>query len=282
MIPFEFDFRPRTPSAPLDRFVESIWYARGTVPYARERIAPTGSTVAVIVLGDPIVETAANGDGPPLRAETGFIIGPHVGPVINAPTGETFALGVVTTPVGCEAVFGVSPDTLRGQVKDLSHIWPDLDAVRRTLLDIATPDAMLDRLESALHQRLTPAVPGTDRCAQAVGLLESDPTRPIADIADDLGISHAHLDREFTRIVGLTPRALARLLKLRRLLSELDGRKPIDWADLAAQWGWFDQGHLIRDFKRHTGVTPTQYLSAQKAAYGDVGPDEAAGFIPEA
>lgn len=281
MIPFEFDFRPRTPAAPLSRFVESIWYARGTVPYARERIAPTGSTVAVIVLGDAIVETAANGAGTPFTAEKGFIIGPHVGPVINAPTKETFALGVVTTPVGCEAVFNIKPRTLRGQVADLRDVWPDLDALRHAFLAAKEPEAMLTQLESVVGARLAPAVPGTTRCARAVALLEADPTRPIAEIASAVGISHAHLDREFTRIVGLTPRALARLLKLRRLLQTLDGRFPVDWADLAAQWGWFDQGHLIRDFKRHTGVTPTQYIAAQQKVYGAVGPEDAAGFVPE-
>jgi len=49
---FEFDFVKRQPAAPLSRLVESLWFARGTVPYHREKIAPTGSTVAVFVLGD--------------------------------------------------------------------------------------------------------------------------------------------------------------------------------------------------------------------------------------
>lgn len=277
---FDFDFRRRAPAPPLDRFVESIWYARGTVPYARERIAPTGSTVAVVVLGDPIVETAADGAGEPFHATRGFILGPHIGPVINAPTGETFAVGVVTTPVGCEAIFGVSPRTLRGRVADLETVWPAATGLRAALCATADPDAMLDRVEAQLHADFDPAVPGIARCARAVAALEADPTRPIANIAAACDISHAHLDREFTRIVGLTPRALARLLKLRRLLAELDPTGPIDWADLAARWGWFDQGHLIRDFKRHTGVTPTRYVAAQRA-YNAENAEDGAGFVPE-
>lgn len=279
---FEFDFRPRALPAPADRFIESIWFARGTVPYARERIAPTGSVVAVIVLGDPIVSIAANGAGPPLRATRGFILGPHVGPVINAPTGETFALGIITTPIGCQAVFGVAPRTFHGQVAALETVWPELDALRDACLAAPDPEAMLDELQAAIARRLDPTVPGIERCARAVALLDADPTRSVADVAAACGISHGYLDREFTRVVGLTPRALARLLKLRRLLTALDVRTPVDWADLAARWGWFDQGHFIRDFKRHTGVTPTQYVASQRAVYGEVGPDAAAGFVPEA
>ena len=60
---FAFDFRPRFPTGDLGRAVEQVWYARGTVPYARERIAPTGSTVVVLVLGPPIRETPDDGGG---------------------------------------------------------------------------------------------------------------------------------------------------------------------------------------------------------------------------
>jgi AraC-like DNA-binding protein len=53
----------------------------------------------------------------------------------------------------------------------------------------------------------------------------------------------------------------------------------VAWVDLAAELGWFDQAHLIRDFKRHTGVTPSEYQAAQREMYT---PDEAEpGFVPE-
>ncbi len=65
-------------------------------------------------------------------------------------------------------------------------------------------------------------VPGLERCERAVALLTEDPVRPIGDIAATLGVSHGHLDREFTRIVGLSPRRLARLLRVDRLLEAID------------------------------------------------------------
>ena len=44
-----FRFTERRPSGRLGRYVESVWHARGQIPYTREKIAPTGSTVAGIV-----------------------------------------------------------------------------------------------------------------------------------------------------------------------------------------------------------------------------------------
>jgi hypothetical protein len=44
----------RPPPASLERYVDAIWFARGWISYRSERIAPTGSTVAIVGLGSPI------------------------------------------------------------------------------------------------------------------------------------------------------------------------------------------------------------------------------------
>ncbi|WP_370326775.1 helix-turn-helix domain-containing protein [Euzebya sp.] len=288
-IAFAFDWLTREPTPPVSRVVESIWYARGTVPYARERIAPTGSTVAVLVLGDPIVETPDDGTGVPLVADRGFLIGPHTRPVVNAPTGETFAVGIVTTPVGCEAVFGVAPAAIRWRVVDLEATWPAATALRRQVLAADGPEAMLDVVTQALARTAAPTLAtmprgarvALGRCEDAVALVEADPTTPIRDVAAALGVTHSQLDRDFARVVGLSPRALARLLRVRRLLEALDVRTEVPWRDLAADLGWVDQSHLIRDFVRHTGVTPTAYLAAQRRWLAPAVAGDGAGFVPE-
>jgi AraC-like DNA-binding protein len=247
--------------------------------YRRERITPTGSTVAVLVLGSPIVQTPRNGTGQPFMAERGWLAGPHDGPVINAPTAETDAVGIVTSPIGCRALFGVDPAPLRGRVVDLLDVWPPAAALRDELALTDSPTARLDLAEATLQAGLDPNVRDWRRCARAVDALQTDPMRPIAAIADELDITHAHLDREFTRLVGLTPRSLARIQRLRGLLASIDITARVNWTDVAVRWGWFDQSHFIRDFKRHTGVTPSVYLRAARtaAAVGQYG----AGFVAE-
>src|SRR5687767_11748178 len=143
----DFEFTERRPAGRLGRYVASVWHARGQIPYAREKIAPTGSTVAGIVLGPPIRQTPAA--GPPFVATTGFLIGPHDRPLVNEPTGRTDCVGVVTTPIGCRAVFGVPPATLRGRVVDLLAAWPAGRLLRDDLLT-AEPDTVLDRTEAVL------------------------------------------------------------------------------------------------------------------------------------
>ena len=278
---FDFDFRQRTPDGELGRAVSSVWYARGTIPYRRERVAPTGSTVAVIVLGDPILETAGGPRAVPLLATGGFLIGPHDRPVTNEPTGETFAVGIVTTPVGCRAVLGLDPAPVAGRVVDLLGAWPAATDLRADLARTTDPEAMLDQVVAQLAATLDLGTPGLDRCERVVAMLEEDPVRPIAAIADTVGVSHGHLDREFTRIVGLSPRRLARLLRVERLLGAIDVDGEVAWAALAADLGWADQSHMIRDVKRHTGSTPSQYVAARRSYASATELPEAARFVPE-
>ena len=220
--------------------------------------------VAAVVLGDPIRLTPGGG-GASLSAEEGFLIGPHDRPVLNEPQGETYCVGIVTRPVGCRPSFGLAPAALRGRVLDLTDAWPRAVSLRLALSRTSEP---FDRTAFA-------------RCEAAVKALSADPARPVADIAATLGVSHGHLDRQFTEQVGLSPRALARILRMRRLLDHIDVYETVTWADMATELGWFDQAHLIRDFRHYTGVTPAEYAAAQRSTYDRAEAASSAGFVPE-
>ncbi|HYN47983.1 MAG TPA: helix-turn-helix domain-containing protein, partial [Candidatus Nanopelagicales bacterium] len=191
------------------------------------------------------------------------------------------------------AALGLDPAAIAGRVLDLAASWAPAAGLRERLLGLAAgafagagadpdPEAMLDLVLAQLAGDLDLDIPGLGRCERAVALLGEDPARPIADIAAAVGVSHGHLDREFTRIVGLSPRRLARLLRVERLLEAIDIDAQVGWADLAADLGWADQSHMIRDVKRHTGSSPSAYLAARRAfaAAAPIG-DESARFIPQ-
>ena len=275
-----FEYVPRRVDGETSRFVEWIWFARGRIAGVRERIAPTGSTVAAVILGDPIRQTPV-GEGTALLADTGFLIGPHDRPIVNEPQGETFCVGIVTTPVGCRPALGLAPATLRGRVVDLLQAWPRAAGLRRELTTCQTPAEALDVVESTLMTPEPNDRHAFARCEAAVRQLSATPTRQVGDIAAGLGVSHGYLDRQFTEQVGLSPRTLARILRMRRLLEEIDVHGSVGWADKAAELGWSDQAHLIRDFKRHTGATPSEYLAAQRSTYDRTEAATSAGFVPE-
>jgi AraC-like DNA-binding protein len=66
-----------------------------------------------------------------------------------------------------------------------------------------------------------------------------------------------------------------------RLLETIDVDTGNAWAGLAASLGWSDQSHMIRDFKRHTGTTPSGYLAARRSYTTPGGSLEAVRLVPE-
>ena len=218
------------------------------------------------MLGDPIRQVPRNGTGEPYLAERGFLIGPDDAAMLNEPSGGTWAVGDRR-----------HTDRLRRRVRRRSTIDPRpgrrsgrLAGLRSARLAVRPPVRTRRSIsvEDALARALSPVDPGLQRVASAVACARGSPTRPIAELADELGISHGHLDREFGRIVGLSPRVLSRVLRLRALVA-LDRRATArsGWTALASELGWFDQAHLIRDFRRFTGVTPGEYAAAIRERY---------------
>jgi AraC-like DNA-binding protein len=83
----------------------------------------------------------------------------------------------------------------------------------------------------------------------------------IGQLVREVEWSHRHLISRFRQQVGLAPRTAARLVRFDRVWRRLDQPQPPAWADLAREAGYADQAHLVREFHRFTGTTPTEFLA---------------------
>jgi transcriptional regulator GlxA family with amidase domain len=117
-------------------------------------------------------------------------------------------------------------------------------------------------MEEALAARLDrPARIGHAAVASALELFnQSGAAMSMGEAARRVGLSHRRFIQLFTRQVGLTPRLYCRILRFQRAREALARIAAPDWATLAVRCGYFDQSHLIRDFREFCGLNPTQYL----------------------
>jgi len=132
--------------------------------------------------------------------------------------------------------------------------------LRERLLNEDEPARRLLIVEAALLARLRPGVtmdPLVDRALQA---LARDPSAArIGAVQRDSHCSPQQFIRRFDAAVGLTPKRYARVLRFNALLPRLVRVGPRDWAEVAADGGYFDQSHLIHEFGRLAGLTPGAY-----------------------
>lgn len=254
----------RRPIAPLAVHVERLWASeRGAMPHRREYNLPTGRVDIVIPLRDgQAIHRYV--DGADLQGEhfAGAVVHGGHDRACQRETGEASSVvGVHFTPGGAAAFFGGVLPALRNRSVLLADLWgPSVHALRDDLVDAATPHARLLRLEAYLMARLALARPADAAVMQAVAALRQDPgAGGVAPVQRASGLGPTRFIARFEQQVGLTPKRFARVLRFHALLERVARQWPDDWALAAAEAGYADQSHLIHEFRRIAGFTPTAY-----------------------
>jgi AraC-like DNA-binding protein len=153
---------------------------------------------------------------------------------------------------------GVSvEDAFGAEGRDLEHDLADA---------VEAPDA-IRLVRDALTARLASAMPPDRRIRGLVQLARAGASGARSDrpavraLADELGVATRTLRQRCAQDIGLPPVLVLRVSRLHRALGlALGGSTPGGWAAIAARTGYFDQSHLIRDFRLLLGESPGQYM----------------------
>lgn len=230
------------PPPDLAPWIAALWSFR-VAPEAGEiehRIPLTGG-----------VMLSAGADGEPA------LVGPRVTPLSSPVRGGDVFRGVHLQPAAAGALLHVSAGALRDAIGParlwLDPAWCDLWHAQADMADDA---AALSGLAGAFRELAQRAAPLDAAVATAVArLMRSHGTARLDELAEEAALSPRQLRRRFRAAVGLSPKELARIRRLRAAAaSAVIEDRP--WADLVADGGYADQPHLVREFRRLLGVTP--------------------------
>lgn len=134
------------------------------------------------------------------------------------------------------------------------------DAIRDALRALATDASNATAINRLAHSlSLESVAPPIVRAAvQSLGFAPQ--LTRIDSLSRAVGASRQQLARLFATHVGVTPKQFARICRVRALLSE-SRRTNAPWSQIAFQFGYTDQSHLIADVRSVTGMTPGQWRS---------------------
>ena len=88
---------------------------------------------------------------------------------------------------------------------------------------------------------------------------------PIADMAQNIGVSPYHMIRRFKAVCGLTPHQFQIQCRIRRAQKMLDADKSV--TEVAYATGFCDQSHFDRCFHRIVRLTPGEYKKSVKHSF---------------
>ncbi|HEX2831951.1 MAG TPA: helix-turn-helix transcriptional regulator [Thermoanaerobaculia bacterium] len=224
--------------------VERIWIARGAGG-APETILPDGRFELIFNLADPVLQDGASQPRAMLAAETRRAVS-------IASTGRIEFVGVRLRDAAVGQVLGCPPRLLRDRMIDLHALAPALDLSER--LAEADDERRVATILGAFgaHERHPLA-------ANAAALIRRSGGRlSISRLASAYGVSIRTLSRAFDRALGLTPKTLARVMRLGRAAAWL--REGEVAADVALRAGFADQSHMTHEFRAIARLSPSRWL----------------------
>jgi AraC-like DNA-binding protein len=249
-------FRRHEPAEPLRRHVEWYWLIDWDLP------APYASHV----VPHPSVNLTfqwEEDEGPPYGEVTGVALGLYTRKL----TGRGRVCGVKFRP---GAFRPYAPQVLvshwTGRVLAAQDVFPQI--TQDTTRSVVTPPDDLARvavLDTFLLSLDATPDPQADLARDLVQRIRADrAVRRVGDFARAEGLSVRALQRLFSAYVGVSPKWVILRYRIHEALEQAGTRSDIDWAALAADLGYADQAHLVRDFTATVGVTPTAYAQAAR------------------
>jgi AraC-like DNA-binding protein len=251
-------YREFHPLPSLSKYVECFWLlesANSRTPAPPERLLPDGCVELILNFGAQFQEHKEA--GPAELQPRGIVVGQMTQPVLVSSTGPVLLIGIRFLPGGSYPFFHIPPDELTNRIATVADIEATLDReFSERLVDAPRPIAKISIIQSLLLKRLNARVdkglslqPAISRIVRSAGRTSID------SLSSDLGITGRQLERRFLNEVGLGPKLLCRIFRFQQVFHAVE-RSDSNWAAIAADCGYYDQAHLIRDFRQFAGQTP--------------------------
>lgn len=184
-------------------------------------------------------------------------------------------VGVRFRPAKASAFLSLPASEITDLTLSLGDVWRDAADVRAALAEGSSAVARVAAFDRVLTARLSPnaardAQHNQRDVDEAVRrIIGAGGSLGITRLAPSLGVSRQHLARRFAQLVGVSPKVFARVVRLGRVVERVravSAGERINWSVLALELGYYDQSHLVDEFREMVGVTPTVWESGNREA----------------
>ncbi|MFE1233467.1 DUF6597 domain-containing transcriptional factor [Streptomyces sp. NPDC059442] len=255
-------FRRREPAPELRPYLEHYWLIDWDLaePYASHVVPHPCVNV--------VFQRYESADGGGDAESFGEVAGIGLELFTKKLTGRGRVCGVQFRPGGFRPFAPAWPvSRWTGRRVPLDEVFADVgEAAGNTVaavLDPATDDARVAALDAFLLAHGPSPDAQAEQAMALVDLVRRDRTvRRVSELADAGGLSARSLQRLFATRVGVGPKWVILRYRIHEALERAEsgeGPDTLDWARLAADLGYSDQAHLVRDFTATVGVPPTAY-----------------------
>ncbi|MFW6084893.1 MAG: helix-turn-helix domain-containing protein [Gemmatimonadota bacterium] len=260
--------RPDLPG-PLRRWVHEYYETGLDVPPGETVRIPISATtdpaLNVMLGGSLFVRIGSGFELPPVA-----LGGPQPEAYAVEATGRWRGFYVRFTTVGPLALLGVDDYSLGESGARPLHelVRSELGAATRAWEERLLEAADFDERVTLTNRFLLAHRKKPDRrvrllVAAVEAIVKADGDLRIGDLARRLGVGPSTLRRQFGAL-GMSPKRFACVVRFRRAHEYLSANPDHGWTDVIGRFGYADQAHFIRDYRRFSGSPPTGWESDER------------------
>lgn len=187
-----------------------------------------------------------------------FVMGPNlVERIVKCPN-QHHILGINFRPGALYRLCGISIEKLVNQVLCASLLFgKEINQLAERLIAAKSQEEMLSFVERFFFEKLKQIEKLSPFDMAISALVRENGNMAMDEVANLACMSEKQFERKSIERLGMLPKLFARLIRFSKAYMIKESSPTINWSNIAHQCGYYDQMHLVRDFKQFSGSTPT-------------------------
>ncbi|MBV6646052.1 MAG: AraC family transcriptional regulator [Cyclobacteriaceae bacterium] len=257
------ELNPKTyaPDIELTEFVKRYWTLDGekeNIPL-KNTIVPDGTMKLIFHYGDTYRHHSQNGEITVLPKC--FLIGQLTKPYVIEPIGVTGSFVVQFKPNGFLPFTTMPIKEMENKAIPLDKLFGEEGRkLGEQILNANATSERIQIIETFLFNQLADQKTVDNIVNSAVAtIFDVNGHFSVNEYSRTNNVNRRQLARKFSSAIGLSPKQLAKTIRIQKTLKVLLNEEIRSLTDLAYENEYFDQAHFIRDFKEFTGLTPKEF-----------------------
>ncbi|HEV7575123.1 MAG TPA: DUF6597 domain-containing transcriptional factor [Caldimonas sp.] len=270
-------YEENDPEPALAAHVHCTWLFEGDEDGVEQAVPPDGRCELIAHGGRPYDERDGRGAWhvqPPL-----LFAGQLTRPLVLRSRGAVAVLGVRFKPAGAWAFVGAPLAACNDLRLDLAalHGAAAVATLRAELGDGADSRSRAAALSRYVAAQIALREGRRDAAVEACvdRVMASEGRVSLAELCALAGLGERQLQRRFAEVVGVSPRTLGVVVRLRRVFAALRDAPWSTWSERAQAAGFFDHPQMARDFRRLLGVAPSRWAASGRGLATSLGASDA-------
>ncbi len=246
----------------LQDYVDFVVYFEGSNSFFPDRMIPSTHVHFFINAGSPIVIYPNCNKKNPVAIPKGLLKSLHERPYCIELGEFTRSVSIRFKPCAAYSLVLEPMNLISNKIIPAEEMKvPGFIDLHNEFKNISDPEKIKKMVNDYLLAHLKPKEFDRPRIFKALQMmkdLKAEVTLPA--LAKEAGVSTKHLNTLFDKYIGLSPKKFGCIMRFNELLPQIAKHQHNDWMSVVEKFGYHDQSHFIRDFKRFTGLTPTEFV----------------------